>query len=57
MNVKISVFIICVRVIIYSLLYKLHDCNFNREINIKNENIYLNATFGEFLLCNLTKLF
>ena len=33
MNAKISVFSICVEVIIYSLLYNLHDCNFKSETN------------------------
>ena len=28
MNVKTSVFVICVEAIIYFLLYKLHDCTF-----------------------------
>ena len=28
MNAKISVFVICVEVIIYLLLYNLHDCSF-----------------------------
>ena len=32
MNVKISVFIICVEAIIYLLLYNLHDCTF-KELN------------------------
>ena len=29
MNVKISVFVICIEAIMYFLLYNLHDCNFN----------------------------
>ena len=33
-NVKISVFLICVTVIIY-LFYHLHDCTFNTFLNIK----------------------
>ena len=28
MNAQISVFVICVEVIVYSLLYNLHDCTF-----------------------------
>ena len=28
MNAKISVFVICVKVIIYLLLYGLHECTF-----------------------------
>ena len=30
MNAKISVFVICVKVIIYLLLHNLHDCTFKR---------------------------
>ena len=30
MNANISVFVICVKVIIYLLLYNLHDCTFNK---------------------------
>ena len=29
MNAKVSVFVICVRAIIYLLLYNLHNCTFN----------------------------
>ena len=29
MNAKISVFVICVEAVIYSVLYDLHDCTFN----------------------------
>ena len=32
MNVKISVFVICVKAIIYLLLYNLHDCTFKVRI-------------------------
>ena len=32
MNVKISVFVICVKVIIYLLKYNLHDCTFNKDL-------------------------
>ena len=32
MDAKISVFVICVEVIIYLLLYNLHDCTFNFQI-------------------------
>ena len=28
MNAKISVFIVCVEVIIYLVIYNLHDCTF-----------------------------
>ena len=31
MNAKISVFVICVEVIIYLLLYNLHDCTFKND--------------------------
>ena len=30
MNAKISVFVICAEVMIYLLLYNLHDCTFKR---------------------------
>ena len=33
MNAKISVSVICVVVIIYFLLYNLHDCNFNPKLS------------------------
>ena len=32
MNKKISVFVICVKAIIYLLLYNLHDCTFKGRI-------------------------
>ena len=32
MNAKISVFVICVKAIIYLLLYNLHDCTFKNAI-------------------------
>ena len=31
MNAKISVFTICVEVIVYLLLHNLHDCTFKEE--------------------------
>ena len=31
MNAKTSVFVICVKKIIYLLLYHLHDCTFNKN--------------------------
>ena len=34
MNVKISIFIICVEVIIYLLLYHLHDYNFSIYVDL-----------------------
>ena len=38
MNAKISVFVFCVEVIIYSLLYNLNDCTFKqKKIKIINE--------------------
>ena len=45
MHAKISVFVICVEVIIYLLLYNLHDCTFN---DTKNTSI-LNTTI-EYIL-------
>ena len=32
MNLKISIFVICVEAIIYLLLHNLHDCTFNISI-------------------------
>ena len=37
MNAKISVFVICVKAIIYLLLYNLHDSTFKRETYLKVE--------------------
>ena len=34
MNVKMSVFVICVKVIIYLLLYNFHDCTFKSRKNV-----------------------
>ena len=31
MNAKISVFVVCIEVSIYLLLYYFHDCNFNED--------------------------
>ena len=31
MNAKISMFVICVKAIIYLLLYNLHDCTFKMK--------------------------
>ena len=45
MHAKISVFVICVEVIIYLLLYNLHDCTFN---DTKNTSI-LNTTIDYIL--------
>ena len=40
MNAKISVFVIFAEVIIYFLLYNLHDCTFKKTINIILKEIY-----------------
>ena len=40
MNVKISVFVICVEAIIYLLFYNLHDCTFNVCVLESEEIIY-----------------
>ena len=37
MNTKIFVFVICVKAIIYLLLYNLHDCTFNKDIKNKRK--------------------
>ena len=34
MNVKISLFVICVEAIIYLLLYNLYECTFKRKIKL-----------------------
>ena len=36
MNAKISVFFICVEVIIYLLLHNLHDCTFKALLDNRN---------------------
>ena len=33
MDAKISVFVICVKAIIYLLLYNLHDCTFKKDLH------------------------
>ena len=38
MNAKISVFVICVEVIIYLLLHNLHDCTFNVLSNFQKSS-------------------
>ena len=37
MNVKFSVFVICVKDIIYLLLHNLHDCTFNLLLSIMHQ--------------------
>ena len=37
MNAKISMFVICVQVITYLLIYNLHDCTFNCFYFVKND--------------------
>ena len=38
MNAKVSVFVICVKAIIYLLLYNLHDCTFKASVIRYNGN-------------------
>ena len=61
MNAKISMFFICVKVIIYLLLYNVHDCIFN-ALEIKTSlafdldfpiNAILSCFFLFFLIINL----
>ena len=40
MNVKISVFVICVEAIIYLLLYNLHGCTFNTSFFFRRKHKY-----------------
>ena len=52
MNVKISVFVICVDEIIYLLLFNLHDCTFKKEYHkVIQMDLYYN--FNSFM----TKVF
>ena len=44
MNAKISVFVTCVKAIIYLLLYNLHDCTFNFNVYV-NVNISVKSLF------------
>ena len=50
MNAKISVFVYCVKAIIYLLLYNLHDCSFedtkNRISSMNVEKKLLNFRSG-----------
>ena len=48
MNVKISLFVICVETITYSLLHNLHDCTFHVTLG------ECNVTEGSFFLCGRT---
>ena len=47
MNVKISVFVICIETIIYLLLYNLHDCTFK----LSNQNQA--KTFKVNMICKV----
>ena len=49
MNVKTSVFVICVKTIIYLLLYNLHDCTFNviEEYHIKKQLTLVITTYTD----------
>ena len=44
MKVKISVLVICVKTIIYLLLYNLHDCSFNFVNGIESAVCCANVT-------------
>ena len=46
MNTKVSVFVICVEVIIYLLLYNLRDSNFNLHLIFLFFISMLNISFG-----------
>ena len=37
MNVKISIYVICVKAILYLLLHNLRDCTFNLNIGLVNK--------------------
>ena len=49
-NAKISVFVICVKAIMYFLLYNLHDCTFNDlMIKVRKFSLFRDDTFRTFL--------
>ena len=52
MNAKVSVFFICVEVIIYWLLYNLHDCTFKKRLILFKAFIEL-----QFEYCPLVWMF
>ena len=52
MNAKISVFVICVEVIIYLLSYNLHDCIFNDLLALRNR--LHPSTVNEHISCHLS---
>ena len=56
MDAKISVFVICVKAIIYLLLYNLHDCTFSGIMNAESsttlyENYFLSKCFWYLHKC------
>ena len=67
MNGKVSVFVICVKAIIFLLLYNLHDCTFEligvhfkvtnifTEVSIKNTGATFKAIVLVFLLFTLNR--
>ena len=49
-NAKISVFVICVKAIMYFLLYNLHDCTFNDlMIKVRKFSLFRDDAFRTFL--------
>ena len=48
-NVKISVFVICVEAITYLLLYNSHDCTFNKSVSWKSSHHNVAFTAGIYL--------
>ena len=59
MNVKISVFVICVEVIVHLLLYNLHDCTFKIFLkwNYPDFPICCNSDVGKTIKSHFTKIF
>ena len=53
MNVKISVFVICVEVMTYLLLFSLHDCTFTNITILHHETTLSELIFGTSQFINI----
>ena len=56
MNANTSVFVICVEVIIYLLLYNLHNCTFKFE-NSSSSNLTVGVSKKKFFFGNFSQFF
>ena len=52
MNAKISVLVICVKAVIYLVLYNLNDCTFKTTFHFKIRSLRKKCLYSE-LLCSL----